>query len=171
MASRSAPADIRLRLRPPRRRLDRRFILWQTLQAVFWGAGVLGVLGGLFWYAESWRPWLLPIIGVAAVTFAVEITIMPTWHFRVHRWEATDDAVYALTGSFTRKWQIVPISRIQSIDTEIGPLQRRLGLATITVTTASSEGKISIEGVNAAEAEVTVDRLREITGASEGDAT
>lgn len=171
MASSSAPADIRLRLRPPRRRLGRRFIRWQTLQAVFWAAGVLSILGAIFWYAESWRPWLLPIIGLATVTFLIDITIMPTWHYRVHRWDATDDAVYALTGSFTHKWQVVPISRIQSIDTEIGPLQRRLGLATITVTTASSEGKISIEGVNAAEAEETVDRLREITGASPGDAT
>jgi hypothetical protein len=89
----------------------------------------------------------------------------------VHRWEATDDAVYALGGWLTRKWQIVPISRIQSIDTEIGLIQRWLGLATVTVTTASSEGKIAIEGLDVRVAEATVDRLREVAAATDGDAT
>jgi membrane protein YdbS with pleckstrin-like domain len=65
----------------------------------------------------------------------------------------------------------VPVSRIQSIDTEIGPLQKALGLATVTVTTASSEGKIAIEGLDLADAEQTVDRLRRTTAATPGDAT
>ena len=96
---------------------------------------------------------------------------MPTWRYLVHRWETTDDAVYALEGWLTRKWQIIPISRIQSIDTETGPIQQLLGLATIKVTTASSEGTITIQGLDAGTAERTVDRLREVTAASRGDAT
>jgi membrane protein YdbS with pleckstrin-like domain len=160
-----------LPLRPPRHRLDRRFVLWRTIQAVLWGAGVLGVLTAIYGYAEVTRPWTGPVLLVAGVLYAVNITIMPTWRYRVHRWEATDDAVYALTGWLTRRWQVVPVSRIQSIDTEIGPLQRRLGLATISVTTASSEGKITIEGVGTATAEEAVDRLRRITAATAGDAT
>jgi membrane protein YdbS with pleckstrin-like domain len=161
----------RLRLRPPRHRLDRRFILWRTLQAVFWAIGVLGALGVIFAYAERTRPWLGPVLGVAGLLYVVNIAVMPTWRYRVHRWETTEDAVYALEGWLTHKWQVVPISRIQSIDTEIGPLQRRLGIATITVATASSEGKITIEGVNARVAEEAVDRLREVTAATPGDAT
>jgi len=168
----SAPADDRrLRLRPPRHRLDRRFIVWRTLQALFWGIAVLGALGALYGYAEVTRPWLGPILLVIGLIYAVNIAVMPTWRYLVHRWEATDDAVYALQGWLTRKWQVVPVSRIQSIDTEIGLLQRYLGLATITVTTASSEGNVTIEGLSVAVAEQTVDRLREITGTTEGDAT
>jgi membrane protein YdbS with pleckstrin-like domain len=160
-----------LRLRPPRHRLDRRFIAWRTLQALFWAVGVLGTLGAIYGYAESTRPWLGPVLLVAGPIYAVNIAVMPTWRYLVHRWEATDDAVYALGGWLTRKWQIVPISRIQSIDTEIGPIQRFLGLATVTVTTASSEGKIAIEGLDLRVAEETVDRLREVAAATEGDAT
>ena len=77
----------------------------------------------------------------------------------------------ALAGWLTKKWQIVPVSRIQTIDTEIGLIQRYLGLATITVTTASSEGKITIEGLDARLAEETVHRLREVAAATRGDAT
>ena len=163
--------DHRLRLRPPRHRLDRRFIVWRTLQALFWALGVLGTLGAIHWFAEPTRPWLGPILVIAGLLYAVNITVMPTWRYLVHRWEATDEAVYALGGWLTRKWQIVPISRIQSIDTEIGLIQRRLGIATITVTTASSEGKITIEGLDAQVAEQTVDRLRDVVAATRGDAT
>lgn len=158
-------------LRPPRHRVDRRFIVWQTLQALFWSIGVLGGLGVIYRFAEVTRPWLGPVLIVFAVLLAVETIVAPTGRYLVHRWQATDDAVYALQGWITRKWQIVPISRIQSIDTEIGPLQRLLGLATIRVTTASSEGKISIEGLDATVARTTVDRLREVTAATAGDAT
>ncbi|MGK5683621.1 PH domain-containing protein [Actinoplanes sp. URMC 104] len=158
-------------IRPPRHRVDRRFIVWQTAQAVSWSAVVLGGVGAVFRFAEVTRPWLGPVLIVLAVLLAVEVFVAPTARYLVHRWEATDDAVYALQGWFTRTWQIVPISRIQSIDTEIGPLQGLLGLATIRVTTASSEGKISIEGLDATVARATVDRLREVTAATAGDAT
>src|SRR5690349_14932152 len=126
-----------LRLRPPRHRLDRRFIAWRTLQTLCWAIGVLGVLGAVYAYAERTRPWIGPVLLVTGALYVVNIAVMPTWRYLVHRWEATDDAVYALEGWLTRKWQIVPVSRIQTIDTEIGPIQRSLGLATVTITTAS----------------------------------
>ncbi|GAB7045713.1 hypothetical protein JCM9534A_08390 [Catenuloplanes indicus JCM 9534] len=128
----------------------------------------LGVLHVIF---EVARPWTGPVWLVLAACYLIGIAVTPAWRYRVHRWEATDDAVYALEGWLTRKWQIVPISRIQSIDTEIGPVQNLLGIATIKVTTASSEGAISIEGLSRADAEATVDRLRAVTAATPGDAT
>ncbi len=146
-------------------------MLWRTIDAVIWCAVVLGVLGAVWFFAEVTRPWVGPVLIVLAVLYAINITIMPSWRYRVHRWETTDDAVYALTGWLTYKWQVVPVSRIQSIDTRIGPLQRMLGLATITVITASAEGNVEIEGVSVADAETTVDRLREVTAATVGDAT
>jgi uncharacterized protein len=160
-----------LRIRPPRCRVDRRFILWRTLQAFFWGLGVLGALGAAYRWIEAARPWLGPVLLIAGLLYLVNILVMPTCRYLVHRWETTDDAVYALEGWLTRKWQIIPISRIQSIDTEIGPLQQMLGLATIKVTTASREGTITIQGLAARTAEETVDRLRAVTAATRGDAT
>lgn len=160
-----------LRIRPPRHRVDRRFILWRTSQVFFWGVGVLGALGAAYRFIEAARPWLGPVLLILGALYLVNIVVMPTWRYLVHRWETTDDAVYTLTGWLTRKWQIVPISRIQSIDTERGPIQQMLGLATVKVTTASSEGTITIEGLDAKVAEETVDRLRAVTAATRGDAT
>jgi uncharacterized protein len=169
MAEQARPTPARLR--PPRHRVDRRFILWRTLQALFWGIGVLGALGAAYRFIGAARPWLGPVLLIAGLIYLVNILLMPTWRYLVHRWETTDDAVYALEGWLTRKWQIIPVSRIQSIDTETGPIQQVLGLATIKVTTASQEGTITIQGLDVKVAEETVDRLRAVTAATRGDAT
>jgi uncharacterized protein len=87
--------------------------------------------------------WLLVPLGLVAVV------IEPLWRFRVHRWEVTDEAVYTLEGWLTRTWRIVPISRIQTVDTTRGPLQQLLGLTSIRIRTASHAGSTSIEQLGA----------------------
>ncbi|MGC7102067.1 PH domain-containing protein [Amycolatopsis lurida] len=160
-----------LEVRPPSRRLDRRFILWRTLNALSWATGVVGGAALLYALVPGVRPWLQPVLVILAAVYGVNIAIMPTLRYLIHRWETTDQAVYSLHGWLTREWRIVPISRIQSIDTVKGPLQQLLGLATIKVTTASREGGVTIEGLDSAVAEESVRRLNEIAQVTPGDAT
>ena len=90
--------------------------------------------------------WLLLPLGLVAVV------VEPLWRYRVHRWEVTEDAVYTLEGWLTRTWRIVPVSRIQTVDTTRGPLQQLLGLTSIRVRTASHAGSTSIEQLSAPQA-------------------
>lgn len=83
--------------------------------------------------------WLLIPLGL------VSVVVEPLWRYQVHRWEITDDAVYTLEGWLTRTWRIVPVSRIQTVDTTRGPLQQLLGLTSVSVRTASHAGSTSIE--------------------------
>ena len=62
------------------------------------------------------------------------------------------DAVYTQSGWFNRHAVIIPTPGIQVVDTEAGPLEQLLKLATVTVTTASSAGTIRIVGLDAAAA-------------------
>lgn len=160
-----------LRLRPPRHRIERKAILWWTLSAFIWGCFVIGGMSVAYAMWAPVRPWLGPVLAIVAAIYAVNLTIMPTWRYLVHRWEVTDQAVYHLHGWLTREWRITPISRIQSIDTTRGPVQQLLGLATLKVTTASKEGTIRIEGLGAEAAERAARHLTEITQATPGDAT
>jgi len=89
----------------------------------------------------------------------------------VHRWEVTEEAVYTRTGWFTQESRVAPISRVQTVDTHRGPLERLLGLATVTVTTASSAGAVRIPALDLATAEQTVERLTEVAATHRGDAT
>jgi membrane protein YdbS with pleckstrin-like domain len=77
----------------------------------------------------------------------------------VHRWEVTDQVVYTQVGWLTRTWRIVPIARIQTVDTTRGPLQQLLGLATIIVRTASHAGSTDIEHLDAATADAVAHDL------------
>lgn len=158
-------------IRPPRHRLCVRFILWRTLNTFFWAVGVLGGLYACFLCFTGMRTWLGPVLWFFGVIFLANLLFMPGYRYLVHRWETTDEAVYALSGWISREWRIVPISRIQSIDTIQGPIERLLRLSTIKVTTASAEGAVKIEGLDDGVAEAAVRRLNEIAQITPGDAT
>ncbi len=145
----------------------------------------------LLWTLQSVLAWLIPLVALliwaafdsahrslqgtvtvlVLVVAAVSIAVVPWWRYRVHRWEVTDQAVYTRVGWLTQESRVAPISRIQTVDTERGPLERLLGLATVTVTTASSAGAVEISGLEQPVAEQTVTRLTEIAALHRGDAT
>jgi membrane protein YdbS with pleckstrin-like domain len=98
-------------------------------------------------------PWLVIPIG------ALLVVVEPLWRYRVHRWEVTGDAVYTLEGWLTRTWRIVPIARIQTVDTTRGPVQQLLGLSTVTVRTASHAGSTDVQHLDAATADAVAHDL------------
>lgn len=163
--------ETRARLRPPRNKFDHRVMPWWRAQLVIVtlvAVVPLVVLGVLIAPA---RLWLLIPAAVLTVTGAILITVLPLWWHRVHRWEVTDHAVYTLTGYFWRTWRIAPLSRIQTVDTTQGPLQRSFGLSTVVVTTASSAGAVKLVGLDKETAAELADELTRLTEATPGDAT
>lgn len=129
---------------------------------------VLGVLAAAVGPA---RGWLVSVLVVVAVGGAGYVVVMPRWSYRFHRWEATDEAVYAASGWVFQEWRIAPMSRIQTVDSQRGPLSRMFGLAEVTVTTASAAGPIKIVGLDAGTAADLAHRLTAATQAVPGDAT
>ena len=112
------------------------------------------------------------VVAAAWLVLAVaHLVIMPRWRYRVHRWEATDTAVYTQTGWISQERRIAPISRVQTVDSERGPIEQLFRLANVTVTTASAAGPIKIHGLAVADADRLVDDLTNRVGESTGDAT
>ncbi len=144
--------------------------LWAIDAALVWlvafvAQAVWAVVDG------SWTGTPHVLVFVASVVLAAaHIVVVPMWRYRVHRWEISDTAVYTRTGWFTQERRIAPISRIQTVDTERGPIERILGLATVTVTTASSAGAVEIVGLEQRLADETAARLTEIAAHNVGDA-
>ncbi|MEU8776638.1 PH domain-containing protein [Streptomyces sp. NPDC048606] len=170
-SSTDGPADGRLVLRPPSRRVERRAIGWWAAQAVAVVLPPVFVLVLLAVLITPARPWLLLSAAVIGVPGLLMILVMPYWRYRVHRWEHTDDAVFTRAGWVRQEWRIVPLARVQTIDTVRGPLQQMFGLATVTVTTASAAGPARIDGLDHAFARDLVEELTRITQATPGDAT
>lgn len=115
--------------------------------------------------------WEIALLVATGVVGLLHTAVEPSWRYRVHRWETTPDAVYTLSGWLSQEWRVAPVSRIQTIDTKRGPFQQILGLATVTVTTASAAGPVEIEGLDYDVARQLVVELTNTTQATPGDAT
>ena len=158
-------------LRAPAHQVSPRAVPFWTVTAVM-GDGLL-VLGALLaWLLVPDAPgWIGLLVLLLAVLAVLHVVLMPRIRFRVHRWEVTDSAVHTREGWIGRESRIAPISRIQTVDSRQGALMRVFGLASITVTTASAAGPITVNCLDAATAREVVARLTAITAATEGDAT
>ncbi|MGF7121110.1 membrane protein YdbS with pleckstrin-like domain [Rhodococcus sp. BE178] len=145
--------------------------LWATTATLIWlpvfvAQVVWAVVDG------RWTTWPhVLVFALTVVVAVVDIVVVPRWRYRVHRWEISDDAVYTRTGWFNQERRIAPITRVQTVDTERGPLDRFFGLATVTVTTASSAGAVKITALDLDVADRTVEHLTEIAARNAGDAT
>ncbi|HEX2180988.1 MAG TPA: PH domain-containing protein [Rubrobacteraceae bacterium] len=149
----------------PAERLDPRA---KTLWRITGGLGALPLLaGGAF---ASWvllrvgdAPLLsgsLPFLG-AFVLFAALASVVPGLRWRRWRYEIRDDEVDLQRGILWISRTLVPLARIQHVDTRSGPLQRRFGLATVVFYTAA--GPNSIPELSAPVAAEARDRIAELT--------
>jgi membrane protein YdbS with pleckstrin-like domain len=157
-------------LREPASRVSPRARLVWTAGAVvrglFLAAGIFVASAVVDLFAMPAWAW----VAYAAVALGYAV-VMPLYRFQVHRWESTDTAVYTQRGWLTRERRIAPMSRVQTVDLEQGFVSRLLGLANVTVTTASAAGPVRIEGLDREVAERLVDDLTRRTEADAGDAT
>jgi hypothetical protein len=134
---------------------------------------LLLAVGQVAWLEFDKRmPWLHISIGAATVLGAVIATaVVPVWRYRVHRWELGPQAVYTRTGWLVQERRIAPISRVQTVDTYRGPVDRLFGLANVTVTTASSAGAVHIVALDVDVADHLVAQLTDIAAIGAEDAT
>lgn len=105
---------------------------------------VLGIGGGLlvrWWTSLVWR----------------------AWQFRIGA-----GALHLRHGVVTRRQSTIPFHRVQHIDLEAGPLERRMRLTTLVLRTASASSDSTIPGIDADEAEALRSRILALVGS--GDA-
>ncbi|ATY14514.1 hypothetical protein CU254_31905 [Amycolatopsis sp. AA4] len=162
---------LELRLRPPEHRVSRQAIGHWAASA---GAGwllVLAVQAVVVATADDPPSWLTVTLLLSCVLAPLHLLVMPQWRYRVHRWEVTGEAVYTQSGWLKQEWRIAPISRIQTVDVERGPLEQLFGLARLTVTTASAAGPLRISGLDRDVAVALADELTRTTQAVREDAT
>lgn len=85
--------------------------------------------------------WVLPVF--AAVILAVLlVVVVPDLRWRRWRYEIRDEEVDLESGIIWRVRTLVPLARIQHVDTRSGPLERRFGLATVVFYTAAGANEI-----------------------------
>ena len=131
---------------------------WATAQRVA-GALVLGaVTVVVVVLALLLTPWIWTALVLVLVLWAWDFA----WAGRqVRAWgyAERDDDLLVVKGILFRSLVVVPYGRLQYVDVEAGPLDRRFGLAKVQLHTASSDSDAAIPGLPPAEAARLRDRL------------
>lgn len=160
-----------LTLRAPVNRVSSRARWYWTVRAL---AGWLAIaaIQVVVWAATAHPGGVHAVLlAVTAALAAAHLAVMPQWRYRVHRWEATDTAVYTQAGWFTQDRRIAPVNRIQTVDTQRGPIEQLFGLSNVTVTTASAAGPLEIRGLDRSVADRLADELTDRSQRDAGDGT
>jgi len=150
----------------PAERLDLRAItLWRitgllNLLPLLVGAGLAGWaltrFGGVSLFVA-----LLPVLAVLVLGIVV-VGVAPVLRWRRWRYEIRPDEIDLQRGILWVGRTLVPLARIQHVDTRQGPLQRRFGLSTVVFYTAAGPNQIpELSALVAAEVR---DRIAVLTG-------
>jgi uncharacterized protein len=152
---------------PPSRKAP---LAWAIGAAIPW---LVLAMGQVVWLVVDGRlAWAhIAAAAVTVVGMAVFVIVVPLWRYQVHRWDISSQAVYTRSGWLVQERRIAPISRVQTVDTYRGPLDRLFGLANVTVTTASSAGAVRIVALDSTVADRVVGQLTDIAAIGAEDAT
>jgi uncharacterized protein len=152
---------------PPSRKAP---LVWAIGAAIPW---LVLAVGQVVWFVIDSEPaWAHLLAGaLTALAVVLFVGVVPVWRFSVHRWDISPQAVYTRTGWLVQERRIAPVSRVQTVDTYRGPLDRLFGLANVTVTTASSAGAVRIVALDAPVADRIVAQLTDIAAIGAEDAT
>lgn len=127
-----------------------------------WGAVLNGVVLGLVVFgtlsvladraADGWLPRLAMCVGGGAVLGLLTGLVAVPLRYRAWRYRFGPDALELQQGIWWRTVAAVPYQRIQQVEVEHGPLQRRLGMVSLSLRTASAMPLGTIPGIDRAEA-------------------
>lgn len=122
---------------------------------------ILAGLAALFVFVAKLQTFLLISIGVGVYLIITVITVVSgTRSFKRKEYAVRERDILYSTGWLFRHTHMVPFNRMQHCVVNSGPIERKFGLASVSLYTAASEGKdITIHGLPQEEAEKLKDLI------------
>jgi uncharacterized protein len=142
----------------PTRTLSREAIwLWRGEQLLGWGiAVVIGfVVAAQLDGAAALALRVVPIVGLL-----ICVPLVPNLRWRRWRWDVRPEAIDIRHGVFTLRRTLVPMLRVQHVDTTRGVTEQAFDLATVLIHTAA--GSHRIPGLRVADAAEVRDRIADL---------
>ena len=108
------------------------------------------------------RGWFSGLAWAAvALVAAAAIGVVPELRWRRWRWDVGEDDVEIRSGTLTVTHTVVPLRRVQHVDTHEGLLEQALGLATVSLHTAAGTNRIP--ALHESDAAAVRDRIAALT--------
>lgn len=108
----------------------------------------LMILGGILFchYYFDWVSWIAIIIyillGIVLLILIYELTIHPILLHKTWRYDISDDYIQIKHGFINKFSMIIPMSRVEYVNTNQGPILRRYNLSILTIGTITSDAEI-----------------------------
>lgn len=113
---------------------------------------LLLIAAGILILMKQWPLWTLFILGAAGVLeVLVVVVILPAMRWKRWRYEVREQEIELQRGVFIVRRTLIPMIRVQHVDTEQGPLLRKYGLGAIKVSTAATVHDIPAVEIEEAE--------------------
>lgn len=114
---------------------------------------VLAVLAVVAVVADGLSVVLAVAAAVAATCLVVAVVVVSVVRYRSWSWSLTDEGLHLTHGVLRRIESTIPGFRVQQVDISRGPIERLAGLATLTLSTASSTSDGVLPGIDAGRVE------------------
>ena len=106
-------------------------------------AALFGLVGAGSLRADGSPMWLAILVGLAGIAFAVVMLgPVPELRYRRWRWEVAELEIRLQHGLIVIERVVIPMVRVQHVDTSQGPIMRAFGLSEVKVSTAAGSHSI-----------------------------
>ena len=125
----------------PKNRISRKGLTVWRLYGMIETAVVAVLLAGIgtLTYFFDWPNWIYAAAGGVLLLFAfLFIYLFPKIRWERWRYEVRDQEIELQHGLFIVKRTLVPMVRVQHVDTEQGPILRKYDLSEISISTAAT---------------------------------
>ncbi|SDJ45089.1 PH domain-containing protein [Salimicrobium halophilum] len=142
---------------------------WRWTAVLFLFIPVLIIAASILTYIYFSWPWW--VIALAVLLFVIDLVLsvflVPALRWRRWKYEVFEQEIYIQHGILIRRRTIVPMLRVQHVDTKQGPILKHFSLATVTISTAATTHEIP--ALSDGEASDLRDRISELARVDEDD--
>jgi uncharacterized protein len=135
---------IRMRKQPVNRISEKGLRVWRLygiMQTII--VFLLAVGTGVLTYIYEWPWWIYGVAAGVVIIYAyLFIVLFPKIRWMRWRYEVRESEIELQHGLFIVKRTLIPMVRVQHVDTSQGPILRKYNLAGITISTAATNHTI-----------------------------
>lgn len=158
-----------LREQPKNQISKKALTVWKMGALISAGLWLLIVVAiGVGIYILELSNWYLGVAaGIWLIYAIISVLIIPRVRHRVWRYEVHEHEIDLQFGLFVIKRVLIPMVRVQHVDTHQGPLLRRYKLASIEISTAAT--KHEIPALDLEEADLLRDHISKLARVTDDD--
>ncbi|MBA4536839.1 PH domain-containing protein [Bacillus aquiflavi] len=153
-------------LSEPQKRISVKALTVWRIYGIISSVIFLLLVGALIVYTiiAEWPYWYAAAAAVLLIVEAyITISIVPSVRWKRWRYEVREEEIELQRGIIVVKRTLIPMVRVQHVDTKQGPILKKYGLATITIATAASVHEIpALVEKEAEELRVSISKLARV---------